>query len=198
MVRRQLITGVLMTVVLTVLLGVAYPLVVTGIAQAAFPGRANGTLVTNGNNVIGSALIGQSFTGADGQPLAQYFQPRPSAAGKAGYDPTASGGSNLGPSDASLVRIVTDRVIAYRAFNGLDVNALVPVDAVTASGSGLDPDISPANAYDQVGRVSRARHLDPGTVRRLVDSHRNPRPWGFLGEPTVNVVALNLALDRIR
>lgn len=197
MVRRQLTTAVVMTVLLTALLGLAYPLAVAGVGHAMFVSRADGTLVRREGKVVGSALIGQSFTDAGGQPLRQYFQPRPSAAGTNGYDPKASGGSNLGPSDPTLLKTVADRVAAYRALNGLGATDPVPVDAVTSSGSGLDPDISVANALDQAARVAGARGVSPFVVRRLVEQHRATRPWGFLGEDTVNVLDLNLALDRI-
>lgn len=197
MVRRQLTTALVMTMLLTVLLGLAYPLAVAGVGHAMFASRADGTLVRREGGVVGSALIGQSFTDASGQPLRKYFQPRPSAAGSNGYDPKASGGSNLGPSEPAFLKTVADRVAAYRALNGLGATDSVPVDAVTASGSGLDPDISVANALDQVTRVADARGIDPSVVRRLVEQHRSTRPWGFLGEDTVNVLGLNLALDRI-
>jgi len=194
--RRQLLTGLLVTVVLTVLLGIVYPLVVTGIAQVAFPRQAGGSLVKVGGKVVGSSLIGQGFVDAKGNPLAQYFQPRPSAAGTNGYDPTASGGTNLGPSNPALLKAVADRVTAYRQLNGLPAGASVPVDAVTSSASGLDPDISEANALDQAARVAGARHLTVAAVVALVHSHANGRQWGVLGEGSVNVLDLNLALDR--
>jgi potassium-transporting ATPase KdpC subunit len=194
--RRQLVTAFLATVVLTVLLGVVYPLVVTGVAQVVFPHQAGGSLVKVGGKVVGSSLIGQGFTDAQGNPLPRYFQPRPSAAGTNGYDPTASGASNLGPSNPALLKAVADRVAAYRQFNGLSSGASVPVDAVTSSGSGLDPDISEANALDQAARVAGVRHLAVAAVVSLVHQHANGRPWGVLGEGTVNVLDLNLALDR--
>jgi potassium-transporting ATPase KdpC subunit len=194
--RRQLVTAFLATVVLTVLLGVVYPLVVTGVAQVVFPHQAGGSLVKVGGKVVGSSLIGQRFTDAQGNPLPRYFQPRPSAAGTNGYDPTASGASNLGPSNPALLKAVADRVAAYRQFNGLSSGASVPVDAVTSSGSGLDPDISEANALDQAARVAGVRHLAVAAVVSLVHQHANGRPWGVLGEGTVNVLDLNLALDR--
>jgi len=195
--RRQLLTALLVTIVLTVLFGVVYPLVVTGIAQVAFPRQAGGSLVKVHGTVVGSALIGQNFTDAKGNPLPTYFQPRPSAAGSSGYDPTASGASNLGPSNPTLLKEVADRVSAYRAFNGLPATASVPVDAVTASASGLDPDISEANALDQAVRVADARHLAVARVVALVHSHTDGREWGVLGEKTVNVLDLNIALDRL-
>ena len=197
MLRRQLLSALITTVVLTVLLGFAYPLAVTGVAQVAFSRHANGTLAAVGSKVVGSSLIGQAFTDPTGKPLPRYFQARPSAAGKTpGYDTGATGGSNLGPSDEGLRDAVTARVAAYRQLNGLAAGDPVPVDAVTSSGSGIDPDISVANARNQVARVARERRLAEETVRRLVDAHRTGRPWGFLGEDTVNVVDLNLALDR--
>ena len=192
---RQLRTALFATIALIVLLGLAYPLVVTGIAQAGFHGQANDSLVSSGGHVVGSRLIGQSFTDAAGKPLAQYFQPRPSAAGTNGYDPTSSGGTNLGPTNPSWVSSVTSREADYRTFNGLPSGVPVPIDAVTASGSGVDPDISVANARDQANRVARARGLDSARVLQLVNRHIDPRPWGFLGEDTVNVLDLNLALD---
>ena len=194
--RRQLVTGLLVTIALTVLLGLVYPLVITGISQLALSSRANGSLVKVGGKVVGSALIGQNFTDAKGNPLPRYFQPRPSAAGN-GYDATASGASNLGPSNTTLINSVAARVVAYRAFNGLGPRDAVPADAVTSSGSGLDPDISEANALDQAPRVARARRLPLPTVLALVHSHVEARPWGILGEQTVNVLDLNIALDRI-
>ncbi|MEV7780161.1 K(+)-transporting ATPase subunit C [Kitasatospora sp. NPDC088351] len=202
---RLHLTGLRVLLVFTVLCGLAYPLLVVGISQAALSHRANGSLVRERGRVVGSGLLGQNFTlpgkdpaGPDGQarPDPRWFQPRPSAAGAAGYDPTASGASNLGPNDAGLTRTVQERRAATAVFDGVDA-ALVPPDAVTAGGSGLDPDISPAYAQEQVDRVARARGLDRGTVRRLVEAHVRGRTLGFLGEPRVNVLALNLALARL-
>ena len=195
--RRQLMTGLLVTIVLTVLLGIVYPLVITGVSQLTMSSRANGSLVKAGGRVVGSALIGQNFTDPKGNPLPRYFQPRPSSAGTNGYDASASGASNLGPSNTMLINSVAARVVAYRAFNGLGPRDPVPADAVTSSGSGLDPDISEANALDQAPRVARARRLPLPTVLALVHSHVEARPWGILGEQTVNVLDLNIALDRI-
>lgn len=187
---QHLRTAVLMVVVLTLLLGVVYPLLMTGIAQLAFPNQANGSLIRDSSGtVVGSALLAQSFSDPE------YFHPRPSAAGSAGYDATASGGSNLGPTNQKLVDAVTDRTAAYRAENGLPADALVPVDAVTTSASGLDPDISPANALLQAGRVAKARNLSETQVRSMVDQYTEDRTFGILGEPRVNVLELNLALD---
>ena len=183
-------TAVLMTLVITVLLGILYPLVMTGISQVLFPSQANGSLIRHSSgNVIGSALLAQNFTDE------KYFHPRPSAAGSDGYDATASGGSNLGPSNQKLLDAVRDRAAAYRSENGLADDAPVPVDAVTASASGLDPDISPANAQLQINRIARARGMSPDQVRALVDRNTEGRTLGFLGEPRVNVLKLNLALD---
>ena len=187
---RQLRPALLMVIVFTVLTGLAYPLVVTAVSQVAFHDRANGSLIERGGTIVGSRLIGQSFTAP------QYFHPRPSAAG-AGYDGGASSGSNLGPTNPDLLRAVAERVAAYRAENGLDDDALVPVDAVTASGSGLDPHVSVANARIQAPRVAAERGLDVGTVRRMIDDHTAGRAFGVLGEPAVNVVTLNLALDEL-
>jgi K+-transporting ATPase ATPase C chain len=183
-------TAILMVVVLTILLGIIYPLVMTGIAQVLFPSQANGSLVRDtSGNVIGSAILGQNFT----QP--QYFHPRPSAAGSDGYDATASGGSNLGPTNQKLIDAVKDRTDAYRQENGLAADAPVPVDAVTTSASGLDPDISPANALLQANRVAQARGLSVDQVRSLVNQYTEGRTLFVLGEPRVNVLKLNLALD---
>jgi K+-transporting ATPase ATPase C chain len=191
--RRQLVTGLLMTIALTLVLGIAYPLVVTGVSQAAFSRRANGSFVKNAaGRVVGSSLIGQRFTNP------QYFHPRPSAAGN-GYDALASGASNLGPSNPKLLDDqVRPRIADYRRENLLPSDARVPVDAVTASASGLDPHISVANARIQARRVAGARDLTLAQVLRLVANHTQSRQWGVLGEKTVNVLTLNLALDALR
>jgi len=258
MLRRQLITGLLMTIALTVLLGFVYPFAVAGISQLTMSQRANGSLVKENGKVVGSSLIGQSFSDKDGNPLVQYFQPRPSNAGD-GYDALSSGGSNLGPSNPNLIgnvpgvvtepdgkqlqkniyataadpycvpvqatdsngndvtdtagnpvyekdkdgsyvcdpNTVPQRAIAYRALNGLAPGAKVPVDAVTSSGSGLDPQISVANARLQAARVAKARGLSVDQVTTLISQHTQGRQWGVLGEQTVNVLELNLALDRL-
>jgi K+-transporting ATPase ATPase C chain len=194
MLRRQLLTGLLMTVVFIVLTGLLYPLVVTGIAQSAMKHEANGSLVEVNGTPVGSSLIGQNFTDADGNPIPKYFQPRPSAAGD-GYDAMASGGSNLGPSNPKLLDLVEQRAAAYRVLNGLADDTKVPVDAVTASASGLDPHISVANARLQAARVADARGLDVAAVEQAIAEHTDDQPLGFLGEQTVNVLELNLALD---
>lgn len=187
MIRRQLLTGLAVVALMTAIVGLAYPLTVTGIAQLVFPGRADGSLVRVAEQVVGSRLIGQPFTAREN------FHPRPSAAGD-GYDGSASGASNLGPSTEALADAVRQRVIAYRAENGLAADAPVPVDAVTASASGLDPHISPANARIQAARVAGARGRSLETVLALIARHTDGRRLGVLGEPTVNVLELNLAL----
>lgn len=254
MLRRQLLTGLLMTIAMIVLVGLVFPLAVTGAAQLIMSNKANGSLVKVNGKVVGSSLIGQNFTDKNGNPLPQYFQPRPSNAGD-GYDSLASGGSNLGPSNAKLIgnvpgvnidtktnpyatkvdpycvpvqatdksgNDVTDaqgnpvyektangeyvcdpdtipqRTLAYRSLNGLAPNVAVPSDAVTASGSGLDPQISLANTRLQAPRVARARNLPLARVQEIINSHTQARQLGFLGEQTVNVLNLNIALDQAK
>lgn len=194
---RQYWAALRVLLVLTVVLGILYPLAVAAVGQLALRNQANGSLVSTGGHVVGSSLIGQSFTDAKGSPLPQWFQPRPSAAGANGYDPTSSSASNLGPDNADLLKQVQDRRAAAAALDGVDP-ASVPPDALTASGSGLDPDVSPAYAYQQVARVAKARGLDPAQVKSLVTAHVDGRALGFLGEPTVNVLVLNLALLRLQ
>jgi len=202
--RRQLIPSIVSMVLFTLLLGVGYPLVITGIAQVAFKDKADGSIVDVNGKAVGSSLIGQSFTDKKGNPIKKYFQSRPSAATgvsgttTAGYDPTLSLGSNLGPTNPALLQAVAQRVKDYRKLNGLADNIAVPVDAVTASGSGLDPDISIANARLQANRVAGMRGLDTARVLRLVDEHTSGRTLSILGEKTVNVLELNLALDRLK
>jgi potassium-transporting ATPase KdpC subunit len=253
MIRRQLVTALIVVVVMTVALGLVYPLVITGVAQVAFHSKANDSLVKVNGKVVGSSLLGQNFADKDGNPLPQYFQPRPSAAGD-GYDAMSSSASNLGPSNPNLIgnipgvgisdqtnpyataadpycvpvqatdkagndvtdaqgnpvyeknkdgsyvcdtNTVPERAMAYRQLNGLAANAKVPVDAVTASGSGLDPDISIANADLQAARVAQARHLPLDQVMSLIKAHTDGRSLGFLGEKAVNVLELNIALDKL-
>jgi K+-transporting ATPase ATPase C chain len=186
--RRQLLPALGLLLVLTVLTGLAYPLLMTGIGQSLFNDKANGSLVEHGGHVVGSRWIGQPFA----RP--EYFHPRPSAAGD-GYDGGASSGSNKGPTNPEFLQDVSDRVAAYRAENGLPANAEVPVDAVTASASGLDPHISVANARLQAPRVANARGMTVDEVLTLVDDNTDGRGLGFLGEPGVNVLDLNVALD---
>ena len=249
MIRRQLITALVVVVGMTVMLGLVYPLAVTGIAQVAFHSKANDSLVKVNGKLVGSSLLGQDFTDKDGNPLPKYFQSRPSAVG---YDASASSASNLGPSNANLIgnvpgvsidtktnpyatrtdpycvpvqatdksdtpitdkagnpvyeknrngsfvcdpNTVPERVLAYRKLNGLGPKAEVPVDAVTSSASGLDPAISPANAKLQAPRVAKARNLPLAQVLALVSAHTQNRQFGVLGEKTVDVMNLNLALD---
>jgi len=183
--------------VFTAALGVGYTALVTGIGQLALPAQANGSLVHDADGtVVGSALLGQSFTDSDGNPLPEYFQSRPSAAGD-GYDASASSGSNLGPENEDLIAAIAERKAQVAAFNGV-AEADVPADAVTASASGLDPHISPAYALLQVSRVAQARGLTADEVEQLVRATIQSRDLGYLGEPTVNVLQLNLALDEVK
>jgi len=186
---KSLITAVLMTVVTAVLLGLIYPLAITGIAQVIFPEKANGQLIVRDGQVIGSRIIGQPFSSPG------YFRSRPSAAGAAGYDAGASSGSNLGPTNQKLIDRVKADVQRLQAENP---GVPVPVDLVTTSGSGLDPHITPAAAEFQVPRVARERGVSEDELRRAVAAHTQGRQFGFLGEPTVNVLELNLELDRRR
>jgi len=255
--RRHLVASIVMLIGVTVVLGFGYPLLITGLSQLFFRHQADGSLIYRDGTLVGSALLGQSFTDSRGNPLPGYFQPRPSDAGS-GYDGGDSGASNLGPSNPLLIGFVAgvntvglggkpsktnpfatksdpacvpvnpqgtpvtspapgqryarnpdgsyvcdpdtvpERAIAYRRFNGMAPDAPVPVDAVTASASGLDPDISVQNALDQAPRVARARHLPLSRVLDLVHRYTSGRELVFLGEPTVNVLELNLALDRLR
>jgi K+-transporting ATPase ATPase C chain len=183
--------SVLATLALLIILCGVYPLVVWGIGQAAFPRQANGSLVEVRGKVVGSALLAQNFNGP------QYFHPRPSAAGDVGYDGTSSGGSNLGPLSQKLTDQVKERVDKYRADNNLPGATLVPGDAVTASGSGLDPHISLRNAEIQAPRVAQARKLSADKVTRLIHELTEGPDLGFLGDPGVNVLRLNLALDAL-
>jgi K+-transporting ATPase ATPase C chain len=189
--RRQLLPALRMVLVLTVLTGLAYPLLVTGIAQGLFPEQANGSFLRRDGELVGSSLQGQVFT-AD-----RYFHARPSAAGETGYDASATSGSNDGPTNEEFLAVVEQRVAAYREANELPADVRVPVDAVTASGSGLDPNITPANARLQAPRVAAARGLDEQRVLDLVDEYSAGPTLGILGEDRVNVVELNLALDAL-
>jgi potassium-transporting ATPase KdpC subunit len=184
--KKNLITAVLMTIATTVLLGVVYPLVVTGIAQVIFPRKANGQLIEANGKIVGSHLIGQGFTSPG------YFHSRPSAAGN-GYDGTNSNGSQLGPTNQKLIDRVKADVATAQAENR---SVPVPIDLVTASASGLDPEISPAAAAFQLSRVAKARGISEAQLRQLVEDHTEDRQLGFLGEPRVNVLELNLELDK--
>jgi K+-transporting ATPase ATPase C chain len=207
---QQYLAALRTLLALTVIFGLAYPLVMTGIAQAAFHSNANGSLVHRDGKVVGSDLIGQAFTkpvlvngkpkkDADGNPVVEpdpaYFQSRPSAAGL-GYDPLSTSASNLGPENKDLIAAIKDRRSTTAKLDGV-APSRVPPDALTASGSGLDPDISPAYAQEQIARVARERGLDVAKVRALVDEHAQSRVLGFLGETRVNVFELNLALDAL-
>ena len=188
---RKLITATMMTIALTLVTGIVYPIVVWGLAQVLFPWQANGSLVTRGGQVVGSELIGQNFAAA------KYFHPRPSAAGDKGYDASNSSGSNLGPTNRKLVDATKAALHKVLEENPGATPADVPMDLVTASGSGLDPEISPAAAELQVKRVAKARGLGEDAVRAVVRENVRPRFAGVLGEPGVNVLELNLALDRM-
>jgi potassium-transporting ATPase KdpC subunit len=199
---RQHIAGFRILLVFTVLCGLIYPLVMVGISQVAFHNKANGSLVTYNGNVVGSGLLCQEFTDAKGNPLPQYFQPRPSFAivsgnkNDYGCDPLFSSASNYGPTNPAQVMLIQQRQKQIAAFDHVPISQ-IPSDALTASGSGLDPDISPANAYMQVPRVAAARHLPVSEVRNLVTENITGRTLGFLGEPTVNVLTLNVLLDQL-
>ena len=188
---QEVKVSVLATLALVVILCGVYPLVVWGIAQVAFPSQANGSLVEVRGKIVGSGLLAQNFSGP------QYFHPRPSAAGEVGYDGTSSGGSNLGPLSQKLTDQVKERVDKYRTENNLPAATLVPADAVTASGSGLDPHISIRNAAIQATRVAQARKVSADKVARLIRDFTEGPDLGFLGDPGVNVLRLNLALDAL-
>jgi K+-transporting ATPase ATPase C chain len=200
---RQHIAGFRFLLVFTVICGFIYPLVMLGVGQAAFHNKANGSLVSYNGHVVGSGLLCQEFVDAKGNPLPQYFQPRPSAAipspapkGDYGCDPTFSSASNLGPTNPTEIANIKAAQKAISAFDNVPVSQ-IPADAVTASGSGLDPDITPTNAYMQVDRVAAARHLPVAEVRNLVTQNITGRTLGFLGEPSVNVLTLNIKLDEL-
>lgn len=188
MLKNQLRPAIVLTVILCAITGLIYPGIVTGLAQLFFPRQARGSLVTSNGRVIGSALIGQRFAGAE------YFHPRPSNAG-AGYDDTLSGGTNLGPTSAKLADTLIANAVESVVTNDGGARGRIPSDMVTSSASGLDPDISPDNARLQVARVARERGMDPGAVQALVDRYTEGRQLGVLGERRVNVLRLNLALD---
>ena len=200
---RQHVAAFRALLVFTVLCGLIYPFVMVGVSQLAFHKQANGSMVSYKGRVVGSSLLCQEFTGAKGNPLPQYFQPRPSFAipspapkGDYGCDPTYSAASNYGPTNPAQVQLIQQRQKQIAAFNHVPVSQ-IPADAVTASGSGLDPDISPANAAMQAPRVAAARHLPLSVVKNLVASHTTGRVLGFLGESVVNVLELNIALDEL-
>lgn len=186
---NELRPAIFITLILTVITGLLYPLAITGVAQAIFPSAANGSLIEANGHTVGSTLIGQSFA----KP--EYFHPRPSAAGNNGYDAAGSSGSNLGPTNPALEKRLKESAQLFRKENPT-FSGPIPADAITASGSGLDPDISPANALAQVARVAAARKLTPEQVTAMVNRSTEDRQFGILGEPRVNVLNLNLSLDR--
>ena len=199
---RQHIAALRALLAFTVLCGIIYPVIMWGVAQAAFKNQADGSLVTYKGQVVGSSLLCQEFVDAKGNPLPQYFQPRPSNAVNSsdktdyGCDPGFSGAANLGPNSSTLLTTVKQLQQQISKFDNVPVSK-IPPDAVTSSGSGLDPDISPANAQIQVARVAAARHLPVATVESLVSQNTTSRDIGFLGEPGVNVLKLNIALDSL-
>jgi K+-transporting ATPase ATPase C chain len=186
---KQFLPAIKITLLMTVLTGMLYPALVTGIAKLAFPHQASGSLIVENGKVVGSSLIGQDFT----KP--EYFHPRPSAAGDKGYDAANSGGSNLGPTNRKLIDRVKQSVVKFRAENP-DFRGPIPADALTTSASGLDPEISPASADAQAGRVAKSRGVSEDEIRKLIAMHIEDRTLGFMGEPRVNVLRLNLALDK--
>ncbi len=198
---RQHLAGLRMLLIFTVITGIIYPVAMWAVSQAAFNHQANGSLISYHGRVIGSSMLCQEFVDAKGNPLPQYFQPRPSSAtptptpkGDYGCDPTFSSASNYGPNNPTFIALIKSRQKAIAAFDHVRISQ-IPPDAVTASGSGLDPDISPANAAIQVNRVATARHISPAQVEALVTKYTTGRSLGFLGEPVVNVLLLNRALD---
>src|SRR5580692_11493155 len=199
---RQHLAGLRALLIFTVIMGIAYPLVMVGIAQVAFPSQANGSPVKFDGKVVGSSLLCQEFVDAKGNPLPQYFQPRPSYAVVSGVkndygcDPLFSSASNYGPTNPKQIAAIQAAQKQISAFDHVPISQ-IPADAVTGSGSGLDPDISPTNAYMQVNRVAAARHLPVAEVRNLVTQNITGRTLGFLGEPTVNVLTLNILLDQL-
>lgn len=189
---KAIVNSIRMVLVLTVLTGIAYPLAMTGLAQSLFPAQANGSLISQDGKIIGSNLIGQKFSSP------AYFHSRPSAAGSEGYDATASAGSNLGPTNEMLKQSVSDRLADVRKENNLSVNKLIPGDLVLASASGLDPHISPEAAYLQIERIANERKMKDTEIRTLVDQYTEGRQFGIFGEPRVNVLELNLAIDNTK
>lgn len=189
---RTLLSAARLLVLMTILTGIVYPLTITGLAQVLFSEQAKGSILSRGGAPVGSRLIGQNFAAP------AYFHGRPSAAGKDGYDAANSAGSNLGPTNRKLLEVTINNVAKIREENGLPADAKVPADLVTASASGLDPHISPAAAYLQVERITQARRLPAVKVRNLVERHIQDRQLGLLGEPRVNVLELNIALDELQ
>lgn len=191
MFKRSLTNSILMLIIMTVLLGFIYPLIVTGVAKLLFPSQASGSLIYKEGKVVGSKLIGQQFDSS------RYFHGRPSMAGL-GYEATLSGGSNLGPTNKKLVELIKKRAQQFRLENQLSANQYIPADIVTASASGLDPDITPEAALLQVHRIAQVRGISEVALRKLIEKHTKERQFGFLGIPRVNVLELNLALDNLQ
>jgi len=189
---KNFLKSFLLLVIFIVILGLLYPLAVTGISRIIFPAKSAGSLIYSGNNIIGSELIGQNFTGD------KYFHPRPSAAGIDGYDAISSGGSNLSPTNKDFISTVEERLESFKEENNLPDNTIIPADIVTASGSGLDPDISVDSAMLQAERISGARGISASVIKDLISKNTENRLLGFLGEPKVNVLKLNLLLDNLQ
>lgn len=191
MLKRSLASSILVLILMTILLGFIYPLIVTGVAKLLFPSQASGSLIYKKGKIVGSKLIGQQFDGS------RYFHGRPSMAGL-GYDATSSGGSNLGPTNKKLIELIKKRAQQFRLENQLSANQYIPADIVTASASGLDPEITPEAALLQVHRIAQVRGISEVTLRKLVEKHIKEREFGFLGVRRVNVLELNLALDNLQ
>jgi len=188
---KNILRSFLLLVIFTIILGFLYPLLITGISKIIFPYRSSGSLIKYEGKIVGSELIGQNFTGE------QYFHPRPSAAGKDGYDPLSSGGSNYAPANEDFISAVKERISNLRKDNNLEDNIKIPSDAVTSSGSGLDPDISVGNAILQADRIAKKRNIPVAEINDLIQQNTAKRMLGFLGEPKVNVLKLNLLLDNL-
>ena len=188
---KNILRSFLLLIIFTIILGFLYPLLITGISKIIFPYRSSGSLIKYEGKIVGSELIGQNFTGE------QYFHPRPSAAGKDGYDPLSSGGSNYAPANEDFISAVKERISNLRKDNNLEDNIKIPSDAVTSSGSGLDPDISVGNAILQADRIAKKRNIPVAEINDLIQQNAAKRMLGFLGEPKVNVLKLNLLLDNL-
>lgn len=189
---KNIIKSLLLLIIFTIILGLLYPLVITGISKIVFPKKSAGSLIYNGDKIIGSELIGQSFSGE------KYFHSRPSSAGQDGYDSMSSAGSNLAPTNKDFILIVGERINSFKSENNINDGTLIPSDIVTASGSGLDPHISVDSALLQIKRISKARNIPEEKIKKLVLENVENRQFGFLGEPKENVLKLNLLLDNLQ